>query len=214
MTVGIVMNKTLIATATLSALFLAGCSSSNDNRGSSGADTEATPDRLPPTWHEPEDSNNTPDRLPPVWSGPEDTVLVPDRTPPTWSGPTDDGNTPDRLPPTWHAPEDQPVWGGPETTYTFNGDTITDVDGNSYTITNQDWRSNEFTVQDTDGNEFTVRRITEGEHAGGYWVFANGGGFYIGGDTVQGGISPFIEKPSSNIDREAIRNSIRARLNQ
>lgn len=207
------MTKTLLTTAALSALFLAGCSSS-DNQGTSGSDTEATPDRLPPTWHEPEDSDQSPDRLPPVWSGPEDTVLVPDRLPPTWQSPIDDGNTPDRLPPTWHAPEDQPIWGGPEGSYVINGDTITDAEGSTFTITHQNWRSNEFIVQDNQGNEYEIRRITEGEHAGGYWVFANGGGFYIGGDTVQGGISSYMEKPTNNIDRETIRNSIRARLNQ
>ncbi|WP_232060914.1 hypothetical protein [Vibrio taketomensis] len=206
------MKKALFTTTLLGSLVLMGCSSSNNDRHT--ADTEATPDRLPPTWHEPEDAVNTPERLPPIWGGPEDTVNTPDRNPPMWSGPTDDGNTPDRLPPTWHAPEDQPTWGGPETSYTINGDSITDIDGNQYTITKQEWRDNEFTVQDSDGNEYTVRRIKSGEYEGGYFVFSKEGGFYIGGDTVQGGINTFMEKPQTHIDRDAIRNNIRQHLNK
>lgn len=208
------MKKSLLALIVTGSLALAGCTSSGSSGGSTGGsvDTEAAPDRLPPTWHEPEDGVSVPDRLPPIWGAPDDSV-TPDRNPPLWSGPDNSGNAPDRLPPTWHDPEEQPIWGGPETTYTFSDGMITDIDGNQYVIKDISWQGREFTAVDKDGNEFRVRQVNEGKYAGNYVVFTDGGYHVIGGDTISGGISNAMESPSLNLDRSAIREAVRSRLN-
>ncbi|EJX1092241.1 hypothetical protein N5M55_003509 [Vibrio vulnificus] len=190
--VGIDMKKSLMSLVITSSLVLAGCSSSANNAGHSG--TEATPDRLPPVWHSPEDAVNTPDRHPPLWGGPTDDGNTPDRQPPLWGGPTDDGNTPDRLPPTWNDPEQPPMWNSPLYSYVIDGDKIT--------------------VQDKDGNVYWVRRLTDGEHSGNFAVFHNGEIIYVGGDTVKGGIAPALEAAKPKLDRQAVRDTIRARINQ
>lgn len=186
------MKKSLMSLVITSSLVLAGCSSSANNAGHSG--TEATPDRLPPVWHSPEDAVNTPDRHPPLWGGPTDDGNTPDRQPPLWGGPTDDGNTPDRLPPTWNDPEQPPMWNSPLYSYVIDGDKIT--------------------VQDKDGNVYWVRRLTDGEHSGNFAVFHNGEIIYVGGDTVKGGIAPALEAAKPKLDRQAVRDTIRARINQ
>ncbi|MCG6305561.1 hypothetical protein [Vibrio vulnificus] len=206
------MKKSLITLVITSSLVLAGCSSSANNAGGSGAD--ATPDRLPPVWHSPEDAINTPDRQPPLWGGPTNDGNTPDRQPPLWSGPTDDGNVPDRLPPTWNDPEQPPMWNSPLYSYVIDGDKIIDANGNEYTISREYWNSHEFTVQDKDGNVYWVRRVTEGEHSGGFAVFHKGDVIYVGGDTVKGGISPAMEASKPKLDRQAVRDTIRARINQ
>ncbi|HAU8252909.1 TPA: hypothetical protein I7148_16660 [Vibrio vulnificus] len=210
--VGIDMKKSLMSLVITSSLVLAGCSSSANNAGHSG--TEATPDRLPPVWHSPEDAVNTPDRQPPLWDGPTDDGHTPDRQPPLWGGPTDDANAPDRLPPTWNDPEQPPMWSSPLYSYVINGDKITDANGNEYTISREHWISNEFTVQDKDGNVYWVRRVTSGEHIGNFAIFHNGDVIYVGGDTVKGGIAPALEAAKPKLDRQAVRDTIRARINQ
>ncbi|HAS6052762.1 TPA: hypothetical protein I7122_08460 [Vibrio vulnificus] len=210
--VGIDMKKSLMSLVITSSLVLAGCSSSANNAGHSG--TEATPDRLPPVWHSPEDAVNTPDRHPPLWGGPTDDGNTPDRQPPLWGGPTDDANAPDRLPPTWNDPEQPPMWSSPLYSYVINGDKITDANGNEYTISREHWISNEFTVQDKDGNVYWVRRVTSGEHIGNFAIFHNGDVIYVGGDTVKGGIAPALEAAKPKLDRQAVRDTIRARINQ
>ncbi|HAU8283870.1 TPA: hypothetical protein I7151_12890 [Vibrio vulnificus] len=212
--VGIDMKKSLMSLVITSSLVLAGCSSSANNAGHSG--TEATPDRLPPVWHSPEDAVNTPDRHPPLWGGPTDDGNTPDRQPPLWGGPTDDGNTPDRLPPTWNDPEQPPMWNSPLYSYVIDGDKITDANGNGneYTISREYWNGHEFTVQDKDGNVYWVRRLTDGEHSGNFAVFHNGEIIYVGGDTVKGGIAPALEAAKPKLDRQAVRDTIRARINQ
>ncbi|EIO3978959.1 TPA: hypothetical protein RQJ54_002742 [Vibrio vulnificus] len=209
--VGIDMKKSLMSLVITSSLVLAGCSSSANNAGHSG--TEATPDRLPPVWHSPEDAVNTPDRHPPLWGGPTDDGNTPDRQPPLWGGPTDDGNTPDRLPPTWNEPEQPPMWNSPLYSYVIDGDKITDANGNEYTISREYWNGHEFTVQDKDGNVYWVRRLTDGEHSGNFAVFHNGEIIYVGGDTVKGGIAPALEAAKPKLDRQAVRDTIRARIN-
>ncbi|MER0365120.1 hypothetical protein [Vibrio vulnificus] len=210
------MKKSLMSLVITSSLVLAGCSSSANNAGHSG--TEATPDRLPPVWHSPEDAVNTPDRHPPLWGGPTDDGNTPDRQPPLWGGPTDDGNTPDRLPPTWNDPEQPPMWNSPLYSYVIDGDKITDANGNGngneYTISREYWNGHEFTVQDKDGNVYWVRRLTDGEHSGNFAVFHNGEIIYVGGDTVKGGIAPALEAAKPKLDRQAVRDTIRARINQ
>ncbi|MDS1862227.1 hypothetical protein QX220_11280 [Vibrio vulnificus] len=188
------MKKSLMSLVITSSLVLAGCSSSANNAGHSG--TEATPDRLPPVWHSPEDAVNTPDRQPPLWGGP-----------------TDDGNPPDRLPPTWNEPEQPPMWNSPLYSYVIDGDKITDANGNEYTISREYWNGHEFTVQDKDGNVYWVRRLTDGEHSGNFAVFHNGEIIYVGGDTVKGGIAPALEAAKPKLDRQAVRDTIRARIN-
>ncbi|EJE8557088.1 hypothetical protein M5245_002642 [Vibrio vulnificus] len=210
--VGIDMKKSLMSLAITSSLVLAGCSSTTNNAGHSG--TEATPDRLPPVWHSPEDAVNTPDRQPPLWGGPSDDGNAPDRQPPLWSGPTNDGNTPDRLPPTWNNPEQPPMWNSPLYSYVINGDKITDANGNEYTISREYWNSQEFTVKDSDGNEYWVYRVSEGENSGNFAVFYNGKVIYVGGDTVKGGISPALEAAKPKLDRQSVRDTIRARISQ
>ncbi|MCA4023699.1 hypothetical protein JKP27_19585 [Vibrio vulnificus] len=209
--VGIDMKKSLMSLVITSSLVLAGCSSTANNTSHSG--TEATPDRLPPVWHSPEDAVNTPDRQPPLWDGPTDDGHTPDRQPPLWGGPTDDANAPDRLPPTWNDPEQPPMWSSPLYSYVINGDKITDANGNEYTISREHWISNEFTVQDKDGNVYWVRRVTSGEHIGSFAVFHNGDVIYVGGDTVKGGIAPALEAAKPKLDRQAVRDTIRARIN-
>lgn len=113
------MKKTLIAATLLSSLILAGCSSSGGSAHDNG--TEATPERLPPTWGG-VDNNIDPDFgapiapvQPPIIEGEE----TPDRLPPTWGG-VDNSVDPDFGIPTDQAPdrpspdfgEDMPTWGG------------------------------------------------------------------------------------------------------
>lgn len=235
---GIDMNKSVIALVITGSLALTGCSSSGSAGSSNGDNVVDRPQPqvpvIPDIDNSPEwglDTGNTPDRpepvdpdfglptpsIPDIDNTPDwglDTGNTPDRVPPTWSGPDNSGNTPDRLPPVWGGPELPSIDTGPLTSYVINGDKITDVDGNEFTIIKHIGADNEFTVEDNNGNTFIVRLITTGEHAGNYYVFHNGGGFYIGGDTVNGGISPSIEGPSHNIDRNSVRDAIRARLNK
>ncbi|WP_070962528.1 hypothetical protein [Vibrio sonorensis] len=191
------MNKTLLALVVTGSIALAGCSSSDGAH----SNTESSPDRLPPIWSGPNEADieEAPSRLPPVWGGPS----IPETE-----------ETPDRLPPTWTGPEQPPMWNDPEYSYLVSGNTITDAEGNEYTISNISWKSHEFSVLDADGNSFDIRMIREGEHAGSYYVFDGRDGIYIGGDVIKGGISPMMETPSHQVDRQTVRDAIRNRLNR
>ncbi|BAC93498.1 hypothetical protein [Vibrio vulnificus YJ016] len=227
--VGIDMKKSLMSLVITSSLVLAGCSSTANNTSHSG--TEATPDRLPPVWHSPEeavntpdrhpplwggptDDGNTPDRQPPLWGGPTDDGNTPDRQPPLWGGPTDDGNAPDRLPPTWNDPEQPPMWNSPLYSYIIDGDKITDANGNEYNIVRKLWNGHDYVIQDKDGNEYMVRYMTQGKYEGNFEIYYNDKLIHIGGDTVKGGIAPALEAAKPKLDRQAVRDTIRARINQ
>jgi hypothetical protein len=143
-----------------------------------------------------------------------DTGNVPDRLPPTWAGPDNSGNTPDRLPPVWGGPEMPPIDNGPEAGYTISGSTITDANGNVFTIKDVNWHGQSMIIEDQDGNEHYVSIIRQGEYEGDFGVVIDGESIIIGGDTIQGGLRPFMETETPSIDRDALRDSIRARLNK
>ncbi|MEH0758589.1 hypothetical protein H4F20_02755 [Vibrio sp. 16] len=232
------MNKSVIALVITGSLALTGCSSSGSAGSSNGDNVVDRPQpQVPvipdidnsPEWGidvgdpierpevvDPEfdmpvpsipDIDNTPD-----WG--LDTGNTPDRVPPTWSGPDNSGNTPDRLPPVWGGPELPPIDNGPEVTYTIKGNVITDVHGNTYEITSVDWFGQEMVVTDKDGNEYQVRIERQGIYEGDFTVFLNGQAISISGDAVQGGPRPLMEGSDSSIDRNSIRDAVRARLNK
>ncbi|MGN2671077.1 hypothetical protein [Aliivibrio fischeri] len=207
------MNKSLLAVVVSGALLLSGCSSSSDSSGS-GQTNPGNP-VIPDIDNSPEwglDVGDTPD-----WglADPEFGLPVPsipdiDNTP-DWG--LDTGNTPDRLPPVWGGPEMPPIDNGPEASYTISGSTITDTNGNIFVIKNVDWHGQSMIVQDQDGNDHYVSIIRQGDYEGNFGIVIDGESIIIGGDTVQGGLRPFMENSSPEIDRNTIRDSIRARLN-
>jgi len=232
------MKKSLLALVVAGSFVLAGCSSS----GSAGSsDGDYVVDRPQPQVPVIPDVDNSPEwgvdigdpierpevvdpefdmpvpSIPDIDSTPEwglDTGNTPDRNPPTWSGPDNSGNTPDRLPPVWGGPEMPPIDNGPEASYTISGNTITDANGNIYNITEVNWHGQAMTVVDQEGNEYDVQVVRQGVYEGDFSIVINGEPIVIGRDTVQGGPRPLMENADSSIDRSAIRDSIRARLNK
>jgi len=234
----IMMKKSLIALVVAGSFVLAGCSSSGsagssdgdyvvdrpqpqvpvipdiDNSPEWGLDTGNNPDRPEPV--DPEFGLPTPS-IPDIDNTPDwglDTGNTPDRNPPTWSGPDNSGNTPDRLPPVWGGPEMPPIDNGPEAGYTISGSTVTDANGNTYTITDVSWHGQSIILEDQDGNEYYVAVIRQGEYEGDFGIVIDGESIIIGRDTVQGGPRPLIENADSSIDRNSVRDAIRARLNK
>ena len=231
------MKKTFLALVITSSFVLAGCSSSGNSGINDGDNVVGRPTpQLPvipdidnsPEWGldvgdpierpevvDPEfempvpsipDIDNTPD-----WG--LDAGNTPDRVPPTWSGPDNSGNTPDRLPPVWGGPEMPPIDNGPEAAYKISGNTITDTHGNTYEIISINWHGQSFIVVDSEGNEHYVSRIRQGEYEGDFGIVVDGDSIIIGGDTVQGGLRPFMETGDHSINRDAIRDAIRTRIN-
>ncbi|CAM3967756.1 hypothetical protein [Vibrio neonatus] len=188
------MNKCFLAIIMSSTLALTGCSSSGT---SSGADSQ-TPS-IPDMDNSPEwglDMGSTPDR---------------DPVDPNFGLPT--ASVPDRLPPVWGGPGMPEIDNGPEASYTISGNTITDADGNAYSITNVNWHGQTMTVEDKDGNEYYVEVLRQGEFEGDFGIIVDGESIIIGRDTVQGGPRPLMESSDSTIERSAVRDAIRARLN-
>lgn len=182
------MKKSVIALVITGSLALAGCSSSG-SAGSSNGDNVV--DRPQPQVPVIPDIDNSPE-----WGVEPD--HTPDRLPPIWSGPTE-------LP---------PIDNGPEAAYTIKGNVITDVHGNTYEITSVDWHGQAMVVTDKDGNVYEVQIERQGIYEGDFTVFFNGQAISIGGDTVQGGPRPLMESADSSIDRNSIRDAVRARLNK
>ncbi|MUJ22826.1 hypothetical protein [Aliivibrio fischeri] len=208
------MNKSLLAVVVSGALLLSGCSSSSDSSGS-GQTNPQTP-VIPDIDNSPEwglDVGDAPDwgLADPEFGLPVPSVPDIDNTP-DWG--IDTGtSTPDRLPPVWGGPEMPPIDNGPEAGYTISGSTITDANGNVFTITEVNWHSQAMVVKDQDGNVYEVEIGRQGKYEGDFIVFFDGQSIVIGGDTVQGGLRPFMENSSPEIDRNTIRDSIRSRLN-
>ncbi len=207
------MNKSLLAVVVSGALLLSGCSSSSDSSGS-GQTNPQTP-VIPDIDNSPEwgvDVGDAPDwgLTDPDFGLPTPSIPDIDNTP-DWG--LDTGNTPDRLPPVWGGPEMPPIDNGPEASYTISGSTITDTNGNIFVIKDVNWHSQAMVVQDQDGNKYTVDIIRQGKYEGDFAVFFNGQSIVISGDSVHGGLRPFMENSSPEIDRNTIRDSIRSRLN-
>ncbi|CAH0525685.1 hypothetical protein [Vibrio hippocampi] len=189
------MKTPIFAILVSASLILTGCSSSNDSTGSNPS-TPVLPDLDDsPQWGL--DFGDTPD-----WG-----IVDPD------FGIPDTENTPDRLPPVWGGPEMPPIDNGPEAAYTISGNTITDAHGNTYLISDVDWHGQTMVVLDKEGNEYHVSIIRQGEFEGDFGIIINGESIIIGGDALQGGLRPMMEGSQPSIDRNSIRDSIRARLN-
>ncbi|MDA0129626.1 hypothetical protein OH458_16275 [Vibrio sp. MarTm2] len=232
------MKKSVIALVITGSLALAGCSSSGSAGSSNGDNVVDRPQPqvpvIPDIDNSPEwglDTGNNPDRpepvdpdfglptpsIPDIDNTPDwglDTGNTPDRNPPMWSGPDNSGNTPDRLPPVWGGPEMPPIDNGPEASYTISGKTITDQNGNVYEIQSVNWHGQAMVVTDNDGNVYEVQIERQGIYEGDFTVFFNGQAITIGRDTVQGGPRPLMEGSDSSIDRNSIRDAVRARLNK
>lgn len=194
----ITMNKSLLALIMTASLALAGCSSTGDS--STGDNGNPMKPTLPDMDDSPEwglDIGDAPD-----WGIVDPEFGIPDME-----------NTPDRLPPVWGGPELPPIDNGPEAAYTISGNTITDANGKTYLIGDVDWHDQSMTVYDKEGNQFYVQIIRQGGYEGDFGIFVNGESIIISGDAVQGGLRPLMESAPASIDRDAIRNSIRARLN-
>lgn len=216
------MKKTLLTLVIAGSFVLAGCSSSGSAGSSNGDNVVDRPQPqvpvIPDIDNSPEwglDTGITPDRPEP--NDPDwglDMGNAPDRNPPTWSGPDNSGNTPDRLPPVWGGPEMPPISGGPEATYTVVGNTIVDANGNIYQISDIDWKSQSFFLTDKDGNTYEVRTLKQGEYEGDFGVMINGEAIFFSRDSLKGGIQPSMEGHNTAVDRQSIRDTIRARLNK
>lgn len=195
------MNKSILALVVSGSLLLAGCSSS-DGAGSTDGNPVDRPEPVLPSIPDMDDS--------PEWG--LEIPSIPDMDDsPEWG--LDMGNAPDRLPPVWGGPEIPPIDNGPEAGYTISGNTITDANGNTFEITSVDWRDQAMIIQDEDGNEYRVGIIRQGEYEGDFGVVIDGESIIIGGDTVQGGLRPMMENGGQSIDRNSIRDAVRARLN-
>lgn len=179
------MKKTLISATLLSTLVLAGCSSSGGSAHDNG--TEATPERLPPVWSGPvTPEDQTPDRTPPTWGG-VDNNIDPDFGIPAApvQPPIIDGEeTPDRLPPTW-------------------GGVDNNIDPDFGLPTDQ--------TPDRPSPDFGEDMPTWGGECG-----STDGGANCGALPPKPGVGvpdrPIPEVDS--IDRQSVRDSIRARLNR
>lgn len=189
------MNRYFFTLVVSASVALVGCSSSGSSSTSGPGNPTLPIEDDSPQWGL--DMGDTPD-----WG-----LVDPD------FGVPDTGETPDRLPPVWGGPELPPIDNGPEAGYTISGNTVTDANGNVYNITSVDWHEQSMKLVDEEGNEYHVSIIHQGEYEGDFGIVIDGESIIIGGDAVSGGLRPMMEGTTPSLDRNSIRETIRARLN-